>query len=50
MRLLAGINNLFDDISPFAPDGDVETGRRANFNRMYDVRGRRFYVGAELTF
>lgn len=50
LRLLAGINNLFDDISPFAPDGDVETGRRANFNRMYDVRGRRFYVGAELTF
>lgn len=50
MQLKAGVNNLFDKISPFAPDGDVRTGRRANFNRNYDVRGRRFYLGLEARF
>lgn len=50
LRISAGINNIFDRISPFAPDGAVETGRRTNFNRNYDVRGRRYYLGAEIRF
>ncbi|MGO1540899.1 MAG: TonB-dependent receptor domain-containing protein [Luteimonas sp.] len=49
-RISAGINNIFDELGPFTPDGAVETGRRANFNRNYDVRGRRFFVGAQLRF
>src|SRR3546814_2674661 len=47
IRLKGGVNNLFNRISPFAPDGDVITGRRANFNGNYDVRGRRFYLRSE---
>src|SRR3546814_6685647 len=50
IRLKGGVNNLFNRISPFAPDGDVITGRRANFNGNYDVRGRRFYLGVEARF
>lgn len=41
---------LDDDIGPFSPDGDVETGRRANFNRNYDVRGRRLILSLEARF
>lgn len=50
IRLTAGINNLFDDLGPFTPDGAVEAGRRGNFNRNYDVRGRRFFFGLEARF
>ncbi|WP_407353829.1 TonB-dependent receptor domain-containing protein [Luteimonas sp. R10] len=50
LRIFAGVNNIFDKISPFAPDGDVESGRRSNFNGTYDVRGRRYFLGAEFRF
>src|SRR3546814_5182367 len=46
LRLFGGIHTLFNEISPFAPAGDVETGRRANFTHNHHLRGQRFYLGA----
>lgn len=49
LRLYAGVNNLFDSISPFLPSG-TESGRLTNQNGIYDIAGRRFYAGATLRF
>ena len=49
MRFYGGVRNLFDKVSPFLPTG-TESGRLTNQNSAYDVAGRRFYVGATLTF
>lgn len=48
-RLYGGVNNLFDSISPFLPSG-TESGRLTNQNGVYDIAGRRFYVGATMRF
>lgn len=48
-RIYAGVNNLFDRVSPFLPTG-TSSGRLTNLNGNYDVAGRRFYVGAVLEF
>lgn len=49
VRLYAGVNNLFNSISPFLPSG-TESGRLTNQNSIYDIAGRRFYAGATLRF
>ncbi|MDQ8756271.1 TonB-dependent receptor [Sphingosinicella sp. LHD-64] len=49
LRLYAGVNNLFNSISPFLPSG-TESGRLTNQNGIYDIAGRRFYAGATLRF
>jgi len=48
-RLYGGVNNLFDSTSPFLPTG-TESGRLTNQNGVYDIAGRRFYVGATVKF
>lgn len=48
-RLYGGVNNLFDSTSPFLPTG-TESGRLTNQNGVYDIAGRRFYVGATVEF
>jgi iron complex outermembrane recepter protein len=48
-RLYGGVNNLFDQTSPFLPTG-TESGRLTNQNGAYDIAGRRFYVGASVDF
>ncbi|HWW57148.1 MAG TPA: TonB-dependent receptor [Sphingopyxis sp.] len=48
-RLYGGVNNLFNSISPFLPSG-TESGRLTNQNGVYDIAGRRFYVGATVKF
>jgi len=48
-RLYGGVNNLFDSTSPFLPSG-TESGRLTNQNGVYDIAGRRFYVGATVKF
>ena len=50
LRLSAGVNNVFDRVSPFLPAGDAFSGRSANYNSTYDVAGRRYFVGASATF
>lgn len=49
LRLYAGVNNLFNSISPFLPSG-TESGRLTNQNSVYDIAGRRYYAGATLRF
>ena len=48
-RLYGGVNNLFNSVSPFLPSG-TESGRLTNQNGVYDIAGRRFYVGATVKF
>ena len=48
-RFFAGVNNLFDRVSPFLPTG-TDSGRQTNYHNAYDVAGRRFYAGARLQF
>ena len=48
-RLYGGVNNLFDSTSPFLPTG-TEAGRLTNQNGVYDIAGRRFYIGATVKF
>lgn len=48
-RLYGGVNNLFNSISPFLPTG-TDSGRLTNQNGVYDIAGRRFYVGATVKF
>lgn len=48
-KLYGGVNNIFDKTSPFLPSG-TESGRLTNQNGAYDVAGRRFYIGATVTF
>lgn len=48
-RLYGGVNNLFNSISPFLPTG-TEAGRLTNQEGVYDIAGRRFYVGATVKF
>lgn len=48
-RLYGGVNNLFDRTSPFLPSG-TESGRLTNQNGVYDIAGRRFYIGASVEF
>src|SRR3546814_6219246 len=48
-RLYGGVNNLFNSVSPFLPSGP-ESGRWTNQNGVYDIAGRRFYVGATVNF
>lgn len=48
-RLYGGVNNLFNSTSPFLPTG-TEAGRLTNQNGVYDIAGRRFYVGATVKF
>lgn len=49
-RIYGGVKNLFNDISPFLPTGDVVSGRLTNYNGAYDVAGRRFYLGLRVDF
>lgn len=49
MRLYGGVNNITNAISPFLPSG-TESGRLTNQNGVYDIAGRRFYIGATLRF
>jgi outer membrane receptor protein involved in Fe transport len=49
LRLYAGVNNLFNGITPFLPSG-TESGRLTNENTVYDIAGRRFFAGATLRF
>src|SRR3546814_4301022 len=48
-RLYGGVNNLFNSVSPFLPSG-TESGRLTNQNGVYDIAGRRFYLGATVKF
>jgi len=48
-RFFFGINNVFNEVSPFLPTG-TDSGRNANYNSAYDVAGRRFYTGVRLEF
>lgn len=49
-RLYGGVHNVFNEISPFLPTGDVVSGRLSNYNSAYDVAGRRFYIGLTANF
>jgi outer membrane receptor protein involved in Fe transport len=49
LRLYAGVNNLFNGITPFLPSG-TESGRLTNENTVYEIAGRRFFAGATLRF
>ena len=48
-RIFAGVNNIFDRVSPFLPTGTI-SGRLTNINTAYDIAGRRFYAGVRLDF
>lgn len=50
LRVYGGINNILNRVSPFLPTGDVFSGRLTNINTIYDISGRRFYLGAVLDF
>lgn len=50
VRLYGGVKNVFNDISPFLPTGDVFSGRLTNYNNAYDTAGRRFYIGLTVDF
>jgi hypothetical protein len=49
MRFYGGVKNLFNSITPFLPSG-TESGRLVNENTVYDIAGRRFYVGVTVRF
>ena len=49
LRLYAGVNNIFDKISPFMPSG-TDSGGSDNYATSYDRIGRFAYVGASLRF
>ena len=49
LRIYGGVNNLFDDVSPFLPTGTT-SGRLTNINTAYDLSGRRFYLGVRMDF
>lgn len=49
LRLYAGVNNAFNSTSPFLPSGTISGGSQ-NIAGEYDVIGRYFYTGFELTF
>lgn len=50
VRIYGGVKNLFNDVSPLLPTGDVSNGRLTNNSSAYDVAGRRFYLGARIDF
>lgn len=49
VTLFAGVNNIFDNLGPFLPDGTVSGGTN-NFASEYGSIGRFLYFGATFSF
>lgn len=47
LELFAGVNNIFDNLSPFLPSGTI-SGGNDNFSGQYDIVGRSVFAGFRL--